>query len=68
VNVDSNDVAVEDVRAIAVALGLGGHARPYSAHEVVVREILPALATTAAEVTPTMTSEATTAATSEETP
>lgn len=39
-----SDTAVEDVRAIAVALGLGGHARPYSAHEVVRREILPALA------------------------
>lgn len=38
-----NDAATEDVRAIAVALGLGGHARPYSAHEVVRREILPAV-------------------------
>jgi len=41
---NDNDAAVEDVRAIAVALGLGGHARPYSAHQVVQREILPALA------------------------
>jgi hypothetical protein len=33
----------EDIRALAVALGLGGHARPYSAHAVIHREILPAL-------------------------
>lgn len=38
------DAATEDVRSVAVALGLGGHARPYSAHEVVRREVLPALA------------------------
>jgi hypothetical protein len=35
------DVIHEDVRQILVALGLGDHARPYSAHEVVQREILP---------------------------
>jgi hypothetical protein len=37
------EASTEDVRAIAVALGLGDHARPYSAHEVVRREILPAI-------------------------
>lgn len=41
---DVNETATEDVRAIVVALGLGGHARPYSAHDVVRREILPEVA------------------------
>jgi hypothetical protein len=40
---DANDTAIEDVREIAVALGIGGHARPYSAHEVVQKEILPTI-------------------------
>lgn len=40
---NGNDVAVEDVRQILAALGLGTHARSYSAHEVVQREVLPAL-------------------------
>ena len=38
-----DETRTDDVRAIAVALGLGGHARPYSAHAVVHREILPAI-------------------------
>lgn len=38
-----DETFVEDIRAVAVALGLGGHARPYSAHAVVHREILPAV-------------------------
>ena len=33
----------EDIREILVVLGLGDHARPYSCHEVVQREILPAI-------------------------
>ena len=40
----NDEIFTEDVRAIAEALGLGSHARPYSAHAVVHREILPALA------------------------
>ena len=35
------EVALEDLRAILRALGLGGHARPISAHQVVHEEILP---------------------------
>lgn len=33
----------EDLREILRALGLSDAARPYSAHEVVQREILPAI-------------------------
>lgn len=39
----ADEIAVGDVRLILAALGLGTHARPYSAHAVVHREILPAL-------------------------
>jgi hypothetical protein len=39
----SDEVVHEDVRAMVKALGLGEHARPYSAHAVVHREVLPAL-------------------------
>jgi serine/threonine protein phosphatase PrpC len=38
------DIIFEDLRAILRALGLGDHARLISAHDVVQREILPALA------------------------
>jgi hypothetical protein len=34
----------DDVAAILVALGLGDHARPMSAHSVVSEEIIPAIA------------------------
>lgn len=33
----------EDVRDMLAALGISDHARPYSPHEVVRREILPAI-------------------------
>jgi hypothetical protein len=39
----STETAHADVTAILDALGLGTYARPYSMHEVVQREILPAL-------------------------
>jgi hypothetical protein len=39
----SADVVHEDLRQILLALGLGDHARTYSSHEVVQREILPAI-------------------------
>ena len=39
----NDETFTEDVRALAVALGLGDHARPYSAHAVVHRELLPAI-------------------------
>lgn len=39
----TNDIMHEDLRLILVALGLGDHARTYSPHEVVHREILPAI-------------------------
>ena len=38
------DVQQDDLRALLVALGLGDHARSYSAHAVIHRDILPALA------------------------
>jgi hypothetical protein len=38
------DLIFEDLFAILRALGLGDHARPISAHDVVQREILPAIA------------------------
>lgn len=37
------DLIFEDLSAILRALGLGDHARPISAHDVVQREILPAI-------------------------
>ena len=40
--------ATDDVAAILRALGLGDHARPISAHEVVHTEIIPAIQTTQA--------------------
>ena len=39
----SEETFARDVRDLLAALGLGVHARPYSAHAVVHREILPAL-------------------------
>lgn len=39
----AGEVFADDVRALLVALGLGTHARPYSAHAVIHREVLPAL-------------------------
>lgn len=33
----------EDVLLILEVLGLGTHARPYSTHEVILREIIPAI-------------------------
>lgn len=41
--VDPWDVVLDHVRQLLVALGLGDHARPVSAHEVVVGEVLPAI-------------------------
>jgi hypothetical protein len=37
------DVLHEDLRQILLVLGLGDHARPCSPHEVVQREVLPAI-------------------------
>lgn len=37
------DVIHEDLRQILLALDLGDQARPYSPHEVVQREVLPAI-------------------------
>ena len=37
------DTAHQDIVDILNALGIGDHARPYSTHEVVQREILPAI-------------------------
>ena len=42
--VTTDEVAADDVRALLDALGLGTHARPYSAHAVIHRDVLPALA------------------------
>ena len=39
----TDEVIAADVRAVLDALGLGTHARPYSAHGVVHRDILPAI-------------------------
>lgn len=38
-----------DLVAILAALGIGDHARPYSSHEVVQREVLPAIRAALAE-------------------
>lgn len=38
---DERDLVHQDIVAILGALGIGDHARPYSTHEVVVREIIP---------------------------
>lgn len=38
------EVAQDDLRAILLALGLSDAARPYSCHECVHREVLPAIA------------------------
>ena len=38
------DAVHADLVAILAALGIGDHARPYSSHDVVQREILPAIA------------------------
>lgn len=40
---DERELVIEDLRAILRALGLSDGARPYSAHEVVQRDILPAI-------------------------
>lgn len=40
----SEGVMQDDVRALLIALGLGAHARPYSAHAVIHRDVLPAIA------------------------
>ena len=37
------DAVHADLIAILTALGIGAHARPYSGHEVVQREVLPAI-------------------------
>lgn len=37
------EVVLDDLRRILEALGLGDHARPYSANQVVQREVLPAI-------------------------
>ncbi|SNR32879.1 hypothetical protein [Blastococcus mobilis] len=37
------DVMQNDVRALLLAVGLSPHARPYSPHAVIHRELLPAL-------------------------
>lgn len=38
-----SEVFVDDVRGLLDALGLGTHARPYSAHAVIHRDVLPAI-------------------------
>lgn len=38
-----NGVFLEDVRALLLALGIGDHSRPISAHQVVHDEIIPAI-------------------------
>lgn len=38
---EDTDLLRSDLAEVLAALGLGGHARPYSAHEVVQRDILP---------------------------
>lgn len=40
---DEREAVFEDLRAILRSLGLHDSARPYSAHEVVHREIIPAI-------------------------
>lgn len=37
------DAVHNDLVSVLAALGIGDHARPYSSHEVVVREVLPAI-------------------------
>lgn len=37
------DVLFDDLQELLELLGLGIHARPYSAHEVMQREVLPAV-------------------------
>jgi hypothetical protein len=39
----NDEVYLRDVMQIVAVLGLGVHARPYSAHAVIHREVLPAL-------------------------
>lgn len=39
----STEVYQNDIRDLLLALGLSPHARPYSPHEVMWREILPAV-------------------------
>jgi hypothetical protein len=41
--IDSTE-AQNDLAAILRALGLSDHARPYSCHEVVLRDVLPRIA------------------------
>lgn len=43
--VSDHDLIQADLREIMDALGLSTHARPYSPHEVVQREVLPAIKT-----------------------
>lgn len=40
---DSNSVMQDDMAVLLRLLGLGDHARPYSPHEVMVKEIIPAV-------------------------
>lgn len=40
---EERDSVHSDLLEIMAALGIGDHARPYSAHEVVHREIIPAI-------------------------
>lgn len=46
---DPYDVVHDDITWILKALGLGTHARTYSSHSLVHREILPAIAKLRAE-------------------
>jgi hypothetical protein len=39
----SDEVFLRDVMDLCAALGIGIHARPYSAHAVIHREVLPAI-------------------------
>jgi len=41
--VSDADIIHADLTAIMEALGISTHARPYSSHEVVQREVLPAI-------------------------
>ena len=47
---DSVQLQQDDLRAILDALGISTHARPYSPHEVVQREVLPAITALRAKV------------------
>lgn len=38
-----NETIIEDIHSILSALELGNHSRSYSPHEVIEREIIPAI-------------------------